>query len=125
MAVKPQRVTDAELAVLKLLWDSESLTTREIREELYPDGTPSDYATVQKLLERLEAKDLVSRDRSSFAHTFRAKISRDALVGQQIESLAAKLTDGSLVPLIMHAIGSKNLTAKDRKEIRKLLDGRK
>lgn len=124
MAVKPQQVTDAELAVLKLLWDAESLTSREIREELYPEGTPSDNATVQKLLERLEGKGLVSRNRRSFAHTFRARVSRSALVGQQLESLAGKLTDGSMVPFIMHVMGSKKLTAQERKEIRELLDGR-
>ena len=125
MAGKPQAVTDAELAVLKLLWQSETLTSREIREELYPAGTPSDYATVQKLLERLERKGYVSRDRSSFAHVFRAKVSQDVLVGQQLESLAKKLTNGSIVPFIMHAVGSKKLTAQDRKEIRRLLDRRK
>ncbi len=66
MAVKPQQVTDAELGVLKMLWDAESLTSREIREKLYPEGTPSDYGTVQKLLERLESKGLIARDRRSF-----------------------------------------------------------
>ena len=125
MAVKPQQVTEAELAVLKLLWDAESLTSREIREELYPDGTPSDYGTVQKLLERLERKGLVSRDRSAFVHVFRAKVSRDALAGQQLETLAENLTEGSLVPFIMHAVGSTKLTTQERKEIRQLLDRRK
>lgn len=125
MPRKPQPASDAELAILKLLWDAESLTAKEIREKLYPEGTASDHGTVQKLLQRLESKGLVARDRRSFAHLFRAKVSRSTLAGQQLETLAQKLTEGSLVPLIMHAVGSTKLTPQERKEIRQLLDGRK
>jgi predicted transcriptional regulator len=125
MSKKKLSATDAELAVLRLLWESESLTAREIREVLYPGGTSSDHGTVQKLLQRLEKKQLVIRDSTAFVHVFRAKVSRGEMAGQQLESLAEKLTDGSLVPFIMHAVGSRSLTAQERKEIRRLLDSRK
>jgi BlaI family penicillinase repressor len=117
--------TDAELAILKLLWEREPLTAREIREELYPEGSPSDQATVQKLVQRLEQKQLVARDRRSFAHSFRATITREELAGNQLEALAEKLTDGSLVPFLLHAVSAKKLSADERSEIRRLLDGRK
>ena len=117
--------TDAELAILKLLWEREPLTAREIREQLYPDGSPSDQATVQKLVQRLEQKKLVARDRRSFAHSFRATITREELAGNQLEALAEKLTDGSIVPFILHAVSAKKLTAGERSEIRRLLDQRK
>ena len=125
MARKPQHASDAELAILKLLWDAESLTARDIREQLYPGGTPSDHGTVQKLLQRLEKKGLVSRDRRSFAHVFRAKVSRGGLVGRQLEAMADRLTDGSMVPFIIHAVESKKLTPEEREEIRQLLERRK
>jgi BlaI family transcriptional regulator, penicillinase repressor len=121
---KPQ-ATDAELAILKLLWEGGPLTAREIREQLYPGGTPSDHATVQTLLSRLERKQLVARDRESFAHSFTAAVTREELAGDQLEALAAKLTDGSMVPFILHAVSSKKLTPKERQEIRELLEGRK
>jgi predicted transcriptional regulator len=126
MPVDRPQATDAELAILKLLWDSgEPLPARAIREQLYPRGTPSDHATVQTLLQRLERKKLVARDRSSFAHTFRATVTREELAGDQLESLAARLTDGSMVPFILHAVSAQRLSAKERQEIRNLLDGRK
>jgi len=125
MARKPQHASDAELAILKLLWKAESLTARDIREQLYPGGTSSDHGTVQKLLQRLENKGLVSRDRRSFAHVFRAIVSRGGLVGRQLDAMADKLTDGSMVPFIMHAVESKKLTSEEREEIRQLLAGRK
>lgn len=125
MPVARTPATDAELAILKLLWESERLSAREIRERLYPRGTPSDHATVQKLLQRLEQKKLVARNRRSFAHSFRALVTREELAGQQLEALATKLTDGSLVPFILHAVSAKPLSAEERHEIRQLLDRRK
>ncbi len=125
MPARRPQASDAELAVLKLLWEGDSLTAREIRDRLYPSGTPSDHATVQKLLQRLEQKKLVSRDRSSFAHVFRATVTCDTLAGEQLEALAAKLTDGSMVPFILHAVSAKKLTAEERSEIRRLLNRRK
>lgn len=92
---------------------------------LYPSGTSSDHGTVQKLLQRLESKSLIFRDSSSFVHVFQAKVTKSEMAGQQLDSLAEKLTDGSLVPFIMHAVGSEKLTLQERKEIRKLLDDKK
>jgi hypothetical protein len=47
------------------------------------------------------------------------------LAGQQLEALAEKLTDGSLVPFILHAVWSKKLSPKERQEIQKLLERKK
>ena len=125
MPRKPQPVTDAELAVVKLLWESEPLTVGAILTRLYPAGSSSDRGTVQKLLQRLEAKGIVRRDRSSWPHTFRALITREVLAGQQIEAMAAKLTDGSLVPFIMHAVANQRLSPRERSAILDLLQRRK
>ena len=124
MADKPQQVTDAELAILKLLWDRQPLIAREIREALYPGEESSSHGTVQTLLGRLERKGLIRRDRTEFAHRFTASVTQASLAGQQLEALAAKMTDGSLVPFILHAVGSKKLSAKERQEIQRLLDSR-
>jgi BlaI family penicillinase repressor len=115
-------VTDAELAVLRLLWDSRTLTAAQIRQSLYPEGTPSDHATVQKLLQRLEEKGFVHRDRTRFAHSFMARVSRERLAGAQLESLAEKLADGSLVPFISHLAKKTRLTEDERRELQALLD---
>ncbi len=124
MPPKQQHVTDAELKVLKLLWERGRLTARSIRETLYPRGGESELATVQKLLQRLERKGMVLRDRSSFAHEFEAGVTQADVVGHEIESLAQKLTDGSMVPLLMHAVRNADLTPEQRRELRALLNKR-
>ena len=122
MADKAISVTDAEFAVLEVLWERESATIREMCPEVYPRAAASDYATVQKLLARLEAKGCVARDRSSFAHVFRAAISRADLIGQRLQVVAEKLCDGSLTPLLMHLARATRLSAEDREALRRLLD---
>ena len=56
-------VTDTELAILQVLWDRGQASVRELTEQLYSEYSSSQHATVQKLLERLEAKDCVRRNR--------------------------------------------------------------
>ncbi len=124
-ADQPLPLANAELAVMQLLWDHEQLTARETREQLYPDETPSNHGTVQKLLQRLEQKEYVARDRNQFVHLFRAEISRRQYAGQQLETLADKLTDGSLVPFLTHLMEARKISAKERREIRMLLDRHK
>lgn len=115
-------VTDSELAVLDVLWDRPDATIREITETIYEDYSPSAHATVQKLLERLEAKHCVARDRSGFAHRFRATIERADLIERQLEVVADKLCDGSLTPLLLHLAGRTKLTPDERRLLRNLID---
>jgi predicted transcriptional regulator len=117
-----QDITDAELSVLKVLWDDGPATVRRIMDRLYPEGTTSQYATVQKLLERLEEKRLVSRDRSGRVHVFAARVKRDAVIDRRLRTLADNLCDGSLSPLLTHLVKAKRLSARERRELRRLLD---
>jgi BlaI family penicillinase repressor len=117
-----QDLPDAELAVLQTLWERGPSTIRQLTDTLYPAGTEAHYATVQKLLERLESKGCVERDRGSWAHVFRARIDRDELIGRRLQAVAEKLCGGSLTPLLTNLVRSKRLTAKERREIRKLMD---
>lgn len=121
--MKQPTLANAELAVMDLLWQNDRLTAREIRERLYPDATKAQHGTVQRLLQRLEDKGYVERDRSLPVHLFSAAISRQTYAGQQLESLADKLTAGSFAPLITHLIEEKRISAEEIKRIRAILDG--
>ena len=105
-----------------VLWRRGSATIREITAAIYQESSPTTYATVQKLLERLENKGYVGRDRSSYAHVFRAKVARAKLIGQGVEELAEKLCSGSLTPLLVHLVETVRLSPRDRAMLRKLID---
>jgi predicted transcriptional regulator len=118
----PQDVTDAELAVLQVLWDQGPATIRCLTDVLYPAGTDAHYATVQKLLERLEAKKHVRRDRSAHAHVFTAATDRDKLVGRRLRAVAEKLCGGLMAPLLTHLVRAEALSPRERQELRALID---
>jgi predicted transcriptional regulator len=122
MARKPRDVTDAELAILQILWDRGEATVRDLVDQLYPSGTPSDLATVQKLLKRLEDKGCLGRNRSSWPHQFRPAIQRDELIVRRLQSTADDLCSGSLAPLLTHLVQSQELTGEDRSKLRALLN---
>ena len=122
MAREAQDVTESELGLLQVLWDRGRCSTRQVTQVLHPGGGVSRYATVQKLLERLEAKGLVQRDRSLFVHTFTAAVDRDELIGRRLRALADRLCGGSLVPIVSHLSRNQALTAQERKALRELID---
>ena len=117
-----QDVTDAELAILQVLWDRGQATVRELTEQLYSQYSSSQHATVQKLLERLEAKDCVRRNRGLWPHVFEAAIERGDLIDRKLQQTADKLCDGSIQPLLTHLVKGARLSAQQRQSLRMLLD---
>jgi predicted transcriptional regulator len=120
--MKQPPLANAELAIMKLLWNEDLLTARKMREQLYPDASKAQHGTVQRLLQRLEDKGYVERDRTLPVHLFSAKIDRQTYARNQLESLAAKLTGGSLASLITYLVEGKKLSPKELSRLRVILD---
>ncbi len=119
---KHQPLANAELAVIELLWGNGSATARHIREQLYPGSSKAQHGTVQRLLQRLEDKGYVDRDRGLPVHLFTATISREAYASGQLETLADKLTGGSLAPLITHLMEHKRISETEIGRLRQILE---
>ncbi|MCR9245035.1 MAG: BlaI/MecI/CopY family transcriptional regulator [bacterium] len=115
-------VTAAELAVLEALWDDQPATIRMLTDRLYPDGGTSHYATVQKLLERLEAKKFVKRQRRTMPHRFRASIDRGQLIQNRLTDIADTLCGGAIAPLLTHLVGDHRLDGAELSRLRELVD---
>lgn len=122
MARTPQDVTEAELAVLQVLWEHGPATRRQITDILYPDGGAAGYPTVQKLLERLEAKGYARERRSGNTLTFVATIDRDALISRRLQAVADSLCEGSLTPLLTSLIRAQTLKREELQELQTMLD---
>lgn len=122
MARQKETVTKTELAILECLWSRERARIRDIAESLYGNYTSSQYATVQSLLERLEKKGFVRRDRSSHAHQFSPNIERPTFLGQQLQEIADKVCDGSLTPLLLTLAEKVQLSDEERQQLLRLID---
>ena len=122
MARRPQDVTDAEREVLRALWEQGPATIRALADELYPGGSTSEYATVQKLLERLSDKGHVSRRADGRQHVWSAAVRREELVARRLRDTADDLCDGSLTPLLTQLVSTARLTREELAELRRLVD---
>ena len=121
--MKIEPVTEWELSILEVIWDQGAPTSRDIAAAIYEKVTDSKTASVQKLLERLEAKGCVGRDRRERAHRFRALVSREDFLRHRLQGLADRLCGGAIVPLVTTLLRSKKgLSKKHGEELRRLID---
>ena len=120
--MKMPALPNSELAVMEVLWRKGRLPARRIQEALYPDVSRPQHGTVQRLLQRLEEKGYVVRDRDLGVNLFSPTVSRDTYASNQLESLANRLTKGSLVPIITRLIEDDRLSASEIARLRRMLD---
>jgi len=117
-----REVTDTELAVLRQLWRRNEATIRDLTNALYPDGGHSHYATVSSLLDRLQEKGFVDREKDGRINRYRASISRAELAGRRLRATADALFDGSMAPLLTHLVDHVDLTPEEVTALRGLVD---
>jgi len=122
MGRRGRETTDTELAVLRQLWRRGEATIRELTDALYPDGGHSHYATVQSLLDRLQGKGFVEREKHGRVNRYRASVSRAELAGRRLRATADALFDGSMAPLLTHLVDHAELRPDEISALRDLVD---
>jgi predicted transcriptional regulator len=121
MVTRPA-LANAELSVMELLWDEGPTTARHVRERLYPGSEKAQHGTVQQLLQRLEDKGFVRRQRDLGVQVFASTVTREDYAAGQLEALAERLTGGSLAPLVTHLIEERRLSRTEIERLRRILD---
>src|SRR3954467_2587540 len=115
------RPTEAELELLRILWEKEPATVRDIYDRLNQER-PSGYTTVLKLLQIMTAKGLVVRDEANRAHVYRAAMSQDAMQSRMLKDLSVRLFSGSAAQLALHALAMEPASQNELDEIRALIE---
>jgi len=112
--------TDAELEILRVLWDRGPSTVREVHTALAP-ARDTGYTGVLKLMQIMLDKRLVVRDDSARSHVYSAAVERDVTEHRLIADLAERAFGGSAAGLALRALATKPATAAELKAIRDLL----
>lgn len=118
---KNSKPTESELEILKILWERESSTVREVHEELSKIKI-SGYTTTLKLMQIMYEKKLVTRDDSAKTHIYRAAISRQKTQKQFLDKMIDGLFSGSSTQLVLQALGNQKASKDELDEIQKYLD---
>jgi BlaI family penicillinase repressor len=120
----PPRPTDAELSILRVLWQRGPGSVREILDR-YNEARhkgEAGYTTILKMLQIMTEKGLVERDDSQRPQIYRARLSEEQTQQQLISDLLARAFGGSAKRLVMQALASKAASEKELAQIEALLD---
>ncbi len=115
------RPTNAELAILGVLWRQGPCTVQQVREAL-EKLQPTGYTTALKQLQIMTAKGLVDRDESHRSHVYRARLGETVTQRQLVDDLMERAFGGSAERLVMQALASKRATPEELDAIRRLID---
>lgn len=115
------RPTDAELSILRVLWQRGASTVREVQGVLNR-GRPTGYTTVLKLLQIMTQKGLVRRDESQRSHVYEPRLAEEQTQRQLVSDLLDRAFDGSARKLVMQALSVKRASPEELEQIRQLLD---
>lgn len=117
---KPPKPTEAELAILRVLWQRGPSTVRQVCDALN-ERKKTGYTTVLKFLQIMTEKGLVTRDESPYAHVYQAKLPQEQAQRALVADLLDRAFEGSMSDLVMQALSAKKATPEELAEIRRIL----
>ena len=117
---KLPRPTEAELAILRILWQRGPSTVRQVQEALN-EKKETGYTTVLKFMQIMHEKGLVTRDEKPYAHVYQARLPQDQAQRTLVADLLDRAFEGSMSRLVLQALSSRKATPEELSEIRKVL----
>ena len=113
---------EAELQVLRALWDGGPATVREVLNLLHSQGRRVAYTTVLTFLTRLEQKGFVKSDKSDLAYVYRAAVTRNQVTRSRLKAVLDQLFDGEAAPLVLQLMKTEKFSQDEIAELQKLVD---
>ncbi len=122
MSQREFELGEAELQVLKALWDAGPATVREVMIRLHAAGRRVAYTTVLTFLTRLEQKGYVRSDKSDLAYVYRPAVTRNQVTRSRLKSVIDSLFDGEAAPLVLQLMKTERFSAQELAELQKHID---
>jgi BlaI family transcriptional regulator, penicillinase repressor len=119
---KTPRPTDAELAILRVLWQLGPSTVRQVHDVLMRERSTA-YTTALKLMQIMTEKGLVRRDEADRTHVYHPRLTQEQTQRQLIRDLMDRAFGGSSSKLVLQALASKRASSDELAEIRLMLEG--
>ena len=122
MGQRDYELGEAELPVLRALWDGGPATVREVLNHLHTQGRRVAYTTVLTFLTRLEQKGFVKSDKSGLAYVYRAAVTRNQVTRSRLQTMLNELFDGEAAPLVLQLMKTERFSAQEIAELQKHID---
>jgi len=121
--VAAPKPTDAELAILRVLWARGPSTVREVHDEMATSRSVA-YTTTLKTMQVMTEKGLTTREDHRGQHLYRARHAEEATLGTLLTDLLDRAFGGSTSRLVIQALNSRRASPQELREIRRLLAAR-
>ena len=115
------RPTEAELEILRVLWEDGPSTVRQVNERLASASREIGYTTTLKLMQIMAEKGLVTRDESDRTHVYTARASQNQTQRQLVSDLVDRAFGGSAAALVLQALSAHPASAAELEEIQRLI----
>jgi BlaI family penicillinase repressor len=116
-------LTDQELEIMKIVWERQTATVRDVYEALLEHRRVA-YTTVMTMMKILEHKGYLNRKQVDRAYVYRPAQPKSRVIGAMVRDFVNRVFNGSAEPLLVHLIEDRHLTADEVEEIRRLIGGR-
>ena len=113
-------LTDQELEIMKVIWDSETVTVRDVYEALLEKRKVA-YTTVMTMMNILEQKGHLEKTQEDRAYVYRSTKPRNQVIRGMVREFVNRVFNGSAEPLLLHLVEDRKLSEKDIDEIRALI----
>jgi BlaI family transcriptional regulator, penicillinase repressor len=120
MRTKKQTLTEQELEIMKVIWQLERATVREVYAELLKQR-PIAYTTVMTMMNILEQKKHLEKWREDRAYVYKATQPRSRVVTEMVQELLDRVFNGSAEPLVVHLVNERKLSEKELQKIAKMM----
>jgi predicted transcriptional regulator len=123
MRRKSTTLTEQELEIMKVVWEHDTVTVREVYETLLKKRKVA-YTTVMTMMKILEQKKYLKKDQADRAYIYRPAQPRHKVIGAMVRDFVNRVFNGSAEPLLVHLVEEHDLSRKDLEEIARLRKGK-
>jgi predicted transcriptional regulator len=109
-------LTEQELEIMKVVWERDSVTVRDVYEDLLERRKVA-YTTVMTMMKILEQKKYLKKDQSDRAYVYRPAQPKGQVIGAMVREFVNRVFNGSAEPLLVHLVNEHNLSAAELEEI--------
>jgi BlaI family transcriptional regulator, penicillinase repressor len=119
MRPRSKTLTGQELEIMKVVWEREKTTVRDVYEALLEHRKVA-YTTVMTMMKILEQKGFLKKSQEDRAHVYRPAQSKGKVIGAMVREFVNRVFNGSAEPLLVHLVEDHHLSQKDLEEIARL-----
>jgi predicted transcriptional regulator len=119
MRQRSRTLTEQELEIMKVIWERERVTVRDVYEALLERRKVA-YTTVMTMMKILEQKGFLKKSQEDRAYVYRPAQAKRQVIGAMVKDFINRVFNGSAEPLLVHLVEEHHLSQKDLEEIARL-----